>query len=70
MALELAVAGVAALDQEDALPPHHDEGLQYLVRHVAELTEGVAALANDRPPRWRIGDTLRDVKPYETPSVT
>jgi hypothetical protein len=67
MALELALAGVGALDEEDALPMRHGEGLQYLAQHVSELAEGVAALANDRPPRWRIGITFADVPRHEVP---
>ncbi|HEV7266383.1 MAG TPA: hypothetical protein VGN83_15900 [Falsiroseomonas sp.] len=65
MALELAMAGVDALDRDSALPFFHGEGVQYLARHVSERAEGIVALAQDRPPRWRIGETLRDVKPYE-----
>ena len=67
VALELALAGVDALDNEDALPIRHSEGLQYLAQHVSELAEGVAALANGRPPRWRIHNVLANVPPYEVP---
>jgi hypothetical protein len=63
----MALAGVAALDEEDALPGHHAEGLQYLARHVSELVEGVAAVARDRPPQWRSGTTFQDVPQAEAP---
>jgi hypothetical protein len=66
-ALELAVAGIAAMDQEDGLPGHHADGLQHLAQHVAQLAEGIAALANDRPPRWRIHHVLADVPHFEVP---
>jgi hypothetical protein len=67
VALELALAGVDALDSQEALPMRHAEGLQYLAQHVSELAEGVAALANDRPPRWRIHHVLDTVPRYEVP---
>jgi hypothetical protein len=67
MALELALAGVGALDDDDALPVHHAEDLQYLARHVAELVEGVAATARDRPPRWGVGATFQGVPQAEAP---
>jgi hypothetical protein len=68
MALELAVAGADALDQEDALPDRYAEGLQYLARHVAEMVESMAAVAQDRPPRWRLGMTFDAVRPFGAPS--
>jgi hypothetical protein len=61
---------VDALDNDDALPIRHAEGLQYLAQHLSELAEGVAALANDRPPRWRIHHVLASVPPWEMPSAT
>jgi len=64
-ALDLALAGAVALDRGSALPHHHAEGTEYLAQHLAELVEGVAALAQDRPPRWIIGMTFRDVPPCE-----
>jgi hypothetical protein len=41
----MALAGVEAFDEEDALPHRCTEGLQYLAGHVAEMVEGVAAVA-------------------------
>jgi hypothetical protein len=67
-ALELGLAGAAAMDRDNMLPDHYSEGLEYMARHLSEVAEGVAALAQNRPPRWMIGMEFRDVPAFKVKS--